>query len=45
MLRYSQFFNPHSTPLESRTQMVFEYLVIMFGNHSLQIGNSLHHLY
>jgi len=31
MLRYSQFVNPHHTPVTSRPRIVFEYLVIIFG--------------
>ena len=31
MLRYSQFVNPHNTPHESKTRMLFEYLAIIIG--------------
>ena len=31
MLRFSQFVNPHNTPHESVSRMVFEYLVIIIG--------------
>ena len=31
MFRYSSFVNPHNTPVTSRSRVVFEYLVIIFG--------------